>query len=42
MDRLDYQNRFGDLLDDACDNLSGGEFELFIKRVREAIDNCMR
>ena len=39
MDRLDYQTQIEIIIEDACDNLSSSEFEIFKKRVIETVEN---
>lgn len=39
MNRLDYEQKITDLLDEACSKLSSAEFDKLLNRVEETINN---
>ncbi len=38
MDRIDYQNKILDTIDNALNNLSSDEFDILMQRIQEYID----
>lgn len=40
MDRLYYQEKIADMLDEAIDNLDVEEFDIFISRVKDMVEEC--
>ena len=39
MDRIDYQNKILDTIDNALNNLSSDEFHILMQRIQEYIDD---
>ena len=39
MSRLDFELKVIDILDDACSNLSGQEFDKLLERIKETIED---
>lgn len=39
MDRIDYQNKILDIIDNALNNLSSDEFDILMQRIQEYIDD---
>lgn len=39
MERLDYQNKISELLDNALNNLDTEDFDVLIQRVKEVIED---
>ncbi|WP_278244455.1 MULTISPECIES: hypothetical protein [Clostridium] len=39
MDRIDYQNKILDTIDNALNNLSSDEFDILMQRIQEYIDD---
>lgn len=39
MDRIDYQNKILDTIDNALHNLSSDEFDILMQRIQEYIDD---
>lgn len=40
MDKLDYQAKIAEILDNALNDLSSDDFEDFIQSIKEAIEDC--
>ncbi len=39
MDRIDYQNKIVEILDDALNELNSNDFDILIQRVKETIED---
>lgn len=39
MDRLSFELKIVDLLDDACSELSARDFEVLLERIKEVVEN---